>query len=308
MNWAIKWRIILKKRKGSLGSKSWLSRGGNGGRRSFFVCCCFSASNTCSSSSSSNSILGGGSSSLSWLLLRSGYLSSCSSGCSSISGTSMFFFCFIIWLLVLLVVAGDLFGKESCYTTTQWRWCWMFLGFGISNNGAGCALMSIWFMGLRGNLSCAVIYGLTSELTVTANIQECLPASACSSSFFLPLPPNSLLNKDWRLLVLLWLADADGVSVSCTCASPPSEDEDEEDEDELAVFFSATAAAAAAAASFSSVIGCSDEVAAGGGEVPAASLMLWLLAVCCRSERVSSLAEHLSGLNSAYLDPSIQVA
>lgn len=281
MNLAIKWRIILKKRKDSLGGKSWLSRGGNGGRRSFFVCCCFSVSNTCSSSSSSNSILGGDSS-LSWLLLRSGYLSSCSGGC--ISGTGMFFSSFIIWLLVLLAVAGDLFGKESCYTTTQWRWCWTFLGFGISNNGAGSAIMSIWFMGLRGNLSCAVIYGLTSELTVTANVQGCLPASACSSSFFLPLPPNSLLNKDWRLLVLLWLADADGVSASCTCASPPSEDEDEEDEDELAVFFSAIAAA-----SFSSAVGCSDEVAAGGGEVPAASLMLWLLAVCCRSERVSSL-------------------
>lgn len=117
-----------------------------------------------------------------------------------------------------------------------------------------------------------------------------LPASACSSSFFLPLPPNNLLNKDWRLLVLLWLADADGVSASCVCcASPPSEEEDDDEEEELVVFFSA---AAAVAASFSSATACSDEVAAGGGgggDVPAASLMLWLLVVCFWADQSVSM-------------------
>ena len=73
------------------------------------------------------------------------------------------------------------------------------------------------------------------------------------------------------------MVDADGVSASCTGASPSSEEE-EEDEEEEVVFFST--AAGAAVYSLSSVLGCSVDVVAGGREVPAMSLILWLLAVC----------------------------
>jgi hypothetical protein len=73
------------------------------------------------------------------------------------------------------------------------------------------------------------------------------------------------------------LVDADGVSDSCNGASPSSE-EDEEDEEDEVVFFST--AAAAFLYSLPSAMGCSVDVVTGGGEVPAMSLILWLLAVC----------------------------
>lgn len=59
---------------------------------------------------------------------------------------------------------------------------WTFLGFGISNSGAGSANKSLWFMRLCGNpSSCAVIYVLTNELTVVSKRSR---VAACFSVLF----------------------------------------------------------------------------------------------------------------------------